>query len=166
MLADTTRESLQEQVLLWKSRLSQYGLRLNLNKTEYLETNRTTYTIEVDGSKLNKTNCFRYLGSRLSSDGGMENEIRARIKATWMRWRGVTGVLCDKRMPICLKSLICMTIVPPVALYGAECWPTTKTTEQKLHVMEIRMLRWTLGFTRLDRIRNTSSDRRGFMVSI
>jgi len=34
--------------------------------------------------------------------------------------------------------------------------PTTKTAEQKLHVMEMRMLRWTLGFTRLDRIRNTS----------
>jgi len=56
MLADTTWERLQEQVLLWKSHLSQYGLRLNLNKTEYLETNLTTHTIEVDGSKLNKTN--------------------------------------------------------------------------------------------------------------
>jgi len=48
ILSDTTRESLQEQVLLWKSRLSQYGLRLNLNKTEYLEANPITYTIEVD----------------------------------------------------------------------------------------------------------------------
>jgi len=81
MLADTTRESLQEHILLWKNRLSQYGLHLNLNKTEYLETNPTTYTIEVDGSKLNKTSCFRYLGSRLSSDGGMEDEIRTGIKA-------------------------------------------------------------------------------------
>jgi len=31
-----------------------------------------------------------------------------------------------------------------------------KTAEQKLHVMEMRMLQWTLGFTRLDQIRNTS----------
>jgi len=74
----------------------------------------------------------------------MENEIRARIKAAWMRWKEVTGVLCDKRMTICLKSPIDKTIVRPVALYGAECWPITKTAEQKLHVMEMRMLRWTL----------------------
>jgi len=121
MLADTTRESLQEDILLWKSRYSQYGLRLNLNKTENLETNPTTYTIEVNGSKLNETNCFRYLGSRLSSDGGMENEIRVRINAVCMRWREVTGILCDKRKPVCLKSLIFKTAVRPVALYGAEC---------------------------------------------
>jgi len=69
----------------------------------------------------------------------------------------VTGVLCDKRMSICLKSLIYKNIVQPVALYGAECWPTTKTAEEKLHVMEMRMLQRTLGFTQLDRIRNTST---------
>jgi len=73
-----------------------------------------------------------------------------------MKWREVTAVLCDKRMPIRLKSLIYKTVVRPVALYGAECWQTTKTTDEKLHVMEMRMLRCALGFTRLDRIRNTS----------
>jgi len=51
----------------------------------------------------------------------MENEIRTRIKAAWMRWREVTGVLCDKRMQICLKLLIYKTIVQPVALQGTEC---------------------------------------------
>ena len=43
----------------------------------------------------------------------------------------------------------------PVALYGAEYWPTTKTTEHLLLVMEMRMLGRTLGLTRFDRIRNT-----------
>jgi len=43
MLADTTRESLQARVLIRKSRLSEYGLRMN--KTEHLETNRTTHII-------------------------------------------------------------------------------------------------------------------------
>ena len=43
-----------------------------------------------------------------------------------------------------------------VALYGAKCWPTTKTTKHLLHVMEMRMPRWILGFTRFDGIRNTT----------
>ena len=85
----------------------------------------------------------------------MDNETRTRIKAAWIRWRDVIGVLRDKRMATRLKSLVYKTVVRPVALYGTECRPTTKTTKHLLHVMEIRMLRWTLSFTRFDRIRNT-----------
>ena len=53
-----------------------------------------------------------------------------------------------------LKSKIYRSVVRPVALYGAECWPATKEVEARLSVMEMRMLRWTAGVTRLDRIRN------------
>uniref|UniRef100_W5NMA5 Uncharacterized protein n=1 Tax=Lepisosteus oculatus TaxID=7918 RepID=W5NMA5_LEPOC len=40
------------------------------------------------------------------------------------------------------------------ALYGTECWPTTKKHEQALHTMEMKMLRWNLGLTRLDHVMN------------
>ncbi|VDP38831.1 unnamed protein product [Heligmosomoides polygyrus] len=39
-------------------------------------------------------------------------------------------------------------------MYGAECWPATKEVETRLNVMETKMLRWTAGATRMDRIRN------------
>ncbi|VDO98221.1 unnamed protein product [Heligmosomoides polygyrus] len=39
-------------------------------------------------------------------------------------------------------------------MYGAECWPATKEVETRLSVMEKKMLRWTVGVTRMDRIRN------------
>ncbi|XDV46099.1 hypothetical protein PO909_014052 [Leuciscus waleckii] len=63
-------------------------------------------------------------------------------------------VLCDRRMPIRLKSKIYKIIVRPVALYGAECWPATAKHGQLLHAMEMRMLRWSLGLTRLDHVMN------------
>ncbi|VDP57008.1 unnamed protein product [Heligmosomoides polygyrus] len=66
----------------------------------------------------------------------------------------MTGVLCDRKIPERLKSKIYKTIVRPVAMYGAECWPATKEVETRLSVMETKMLRWTAGVTRLDRIRN------------
>ncbi|EYB83101.1 hypothetical protein Y032_0342g3016 [Ancylostoma ceylanicum] len=53
-----------------------------------------------------------------------------------------------------LKSKIYRTVLRSVVLYGAECWPTTLKHEQTLHAMEMRMLRWTQGLTRLDRVRN------------
>ncbi|VDO65843.1 unnamed protein product [Heligmosomoides polygyrus] len=46
------------------------------------------------------------------------------------------------------------TVIRPVAMYGAECWPATKEVETRLSVMETKMLCWTAGVTRMDRIRN------------
>jgi hypothetical protein len=39
-------------------------------------------------------------------------------------------------------------------LYGAECWPTKKRHVQQLSVVEMRMLHWICGHTRMDRVRN------------
>ena len=39
-------------------------------------------------------------------------------------------------------------------LYGAETWRSKKSEEKKLDVTEMRMLRWTCGVTKLDKIRN------------
>ena len=39
-------------------------------------------------------------------------------------------------------------------MYGAETWAVKKAQEQKLDVVEMRMLRWMSGVTKLDRIRN------------
>ncbi|KAK6737445.1 hypothetical protein RB195_019880 [Necator americanus] len=65
-----------------------------------------------------------------------------------------TGVLCDKKVPVRLKSKIYRTVVRPVALYGCECWPTTKALERVLHALEMRMLRWTIGVTLKEKVSN------------
>ncbi|KAG5626964.1 hypothetical protein H5410_012182, partial [Solanum commersonii] len=44
--------------------------------------------------------------------------------------------------------------IPCHLLYGAECWPVKNAHVQKMHVAEMRMLRWMCGHTRSDKIRN------------
>ncbi|VDO20109.1 unnamed protein product [Heligmosomoides polygyrus] len=39
-------------------------------------------------------------------------------------------------------------------MYGAECCSATKEAESRLSVMETKMLRWMVGVTRMNRIRN------------
>jgi hypothetical protein len=43
-----------------------------------------------------------------------------RIKANWLKWRQASGVLCDPRVPLNLKSKFYRTAIRPTMLYGAE----------------------------------------------
>jgi hypothetical protein len=155
LLAAEERQRLQEQAQEWNDRLAEYGLHLNVKKTEYMECGpQTDGTIQIDNQDLNKVEQFKYLGSLVNSNCDTLLDARARVNAAWMKWRQVTGVLCDRKMPTHLKAKIYKTVVRPVALYGTECWPATAKHEQALHTMEMRMLRWTLGLTRLDHVMN------------
>ena len=161
LLMDEERQELQHQTQQWKNRLDENGMRLNTTKTEYMECGpKTDGSINISGEDLKKATQFKYLGSIISSDGDTLPDARARVNAAWMKWRQVTGVLCDRQMPIRLKAKIYKTVVRPVTLYGSECWPATSRHEQVLHAMEMKMLRWGLGLTRFDHILNDDVRRR------
>ncbi|KAK6756187.1 hypothetical protein RB195_014530 [Necator americanus] len=84
LLASESRDDLQKQVQSWKDRLQQYGLRLNTSKTEYSAECGPRIedgSIRVDGKELNKVNCFKYLGSKLTSTGDIDQEGRACVNA-------------------------------------------------------------------------------------
>ena len=82
--------------------------------------------VSLDGQVVPRKDTFRYLGSMLQEDGGIDEDVNHRIKAGWMKWRQASGILCDKRVPQKLKGKFYSTAVRPAMLYGAECWPTKR----------------------------------------
>nr|CDJ87499.1 RNA-directed DNA polymerase (reverse transcriptase) domain containing protein [Haemonchus contortus] len=155
MLASEDKSELESQVQTWSDRLAMLGLRLNVKKTEYLTTDPSEPgSIMISGIKLTRTTTFKYLGSAIASDGSLGFETNSRVNAAWLKCRLMTGVLCDKNILEPLKSKIYRTVIRQVAIYGAECWPATKEVEVCFSVMETKLLRWTAGVTRLDRISN------------
>ena len=84
----------------------------------------------------------------------MEKEVNHRIQCGWNNWRKVSGVICDRRVPIRLKGKVHKTVVRPALTYGLEAAPVKKTEEKKLDVAEMKMLRWMSGVTRKDKIQN------------
>ena len=76
------------------------------------------------------------------------------MQTGWLGWRKVSGVMCDKRVSTKMKGKMYKTVVRPAMLYGLETVPLTKREVAKLEVAEMRMLRFSLGVTRLDRIKN------------
>ena len=55
-----------------------------------------------------------------------------------------------------MKGKVYKTVVRPALLYGLETVATMKKQETELEVAELRMLRWSLGATRMDRIPNAT----------
>ena len=93
------------------------------------------------------------MGSTVSSDGRCE-EVRRRIQAGWTSWKKVSGVLCDRKLSAMVKGKMYKSVVRPAMLYGMETVAVTERQVEKKEVAELKMVRWALGVTRKDKIRN------------
>ena len=63
-------------------------------------------------------------------------------------------MICDRRLSACTKGKVYKTVVRPTMLYGSETVPLTKKQEAELAVAKLKMLRFSLGVTRMDKIKN------------
>ena len=77
----------------------------------------------------------------LQKDGDIDEDVKHRISASWLKWRQASGVLCDRRVPQKLKGKFYRKAIRPAMLYGAECWTTKRQYVQHLSVAQMRMLR-------------------------
>ena len=157
-LVACTEEELQEKVQKWQRNLSRGGLKMSVEKSEVLVSERggksEVKIKENKGKELRQVEHFKYLGSEIEAEGGVLGAVKQRVKAAWAKWREVTGVICDRKIPRKLKCRIYKTVVRPVLLYGGECWAVRKKEEELLRRTEMRMLRWILGVSLKDRLMN------------
>ena len=125
-LGGEDRKVVEEQANLWTARLEKYGLKVSREKTVYMVAKFSKKEGDVQsevavGSSLLKTvTSFRYLGSIIHDGGAVEEEVQSRVSAAWSKWREVSGVVCDKKMPIQLKCKVYKAVVRPVLLFGVE----------------------------------------------
>ncbi len=73
---------------------------------------------------------FKYLASIFTSEGGSQADVNNRIIIGWMKWKEVSGVMCDKKMPVKLKDKVFKTIIRAAMTYGSECWAVKKKDTQ------------------------------------
>ena len=105
------------------------GLKINVDKMKVFRLNAR---IKTNGTDVEDTDSFVYLGATVNKLGGAEQDIRSRLgKARsvfhWLSkvWR--TGVFCrETKMRIFKSNIIA------VLLYGYETWRMTKADEKRL----------------------------------
>ena len=99
----------------------------------------------MDDTKVLRAKEFNYLGSTVQKSGSCEREIESRVQAGWNRWRKVSGVICDRRLPAEAKGKVYSSVVIPAMMYGLETVAITKKQLEEMEVAEMKMLRSAMG---------------------
>ena len=145
VLCESTREEAEEQLELWRNAIENKRLRVSRNNTEYLPPPSCHDKVKLGGEDIKNVTTFKYIGSMFDAEGGTTTDCKNRVRLAWNKWREVTGVICDKKVPIKLKHKIYKTVIRPTMTYGAECWTMKKKDEMLMNKTEMRMLRWVQG---------------------
>ena len=149
-----------------------FGLQISLGKTEVLhqpapKTAPKAPSINIEGETLANTNCFKYLGSIISSDGTLDKEIDARIsKASQALGRLKHKILKQHNIRLQTKLKVYKAVVLPSLLYGCESWTLYRRQLNQLEKFHQRALRSILGIHWQDRITNLEVLERSNSTSI
>ena len=138
---------------------NKFSLKINIKKTEALYQPNSTRTREedimVDGNKLNSVLEFTYLGSTISSNGCIDDEIQRRVaKASASFGRLCQRLWNNHHVSMWVKRKVYHAIVLSTLLYGAEAWTVYRRQVKKLHAFMMRHLRSIMRITWMDKVTN------------
>jgi len=96
--------------------------------------------MKIDNSFIERVEEFRYLGTTLTNQNSIQEEIKSRLKSGNACYYLVQNLLSSRLLSKNLKIKIYRTIILPVILYGCETWSLTLREERRLRVFENRVL--------------------------
>ena len=156
VICEETKEKVERRIESWKYALERTGMKVSRSKTKYLCINggNDDETVKMKDAKVPRVKEFKYLGSTVQESGGCEREVRKRVQAGWNGWRRVLRVICDRKLSARVKGKVYSSVVRPAMMYGLETVAVTKKQVEEMEVAEMKMLRFTMGVTRNNKIRN------------
>ena len=118
------------------------GLKSSTKKTKHLRMNsRTEAAIMLNGEEIEDIEDFTYLGSKMTTSGDTEKEIRTRISKVSQAFATLRSTWRSRNVSTKTKIRLLKSNVLSTILYGAESWKMTKTISHKLEVFQNISLR-------------------------
>jgi sorting nexin-29 len=126
------------------------GLEENADKTKYMvrcwdRNAGRDHSVKIDNSCIERVEEFKYLGTMLTDQNSVEEEIRSRLKLGNACYHSVENLLFSWMLSKYFKIMIHRNIILPVVLYGCETWSLTMREECRLRVFDNRVLRRVFG---------------------
>ncbi|XP_024052555.2 uncharacterized protein LOC112104472, partial [Terrapene carolina triunguis] len=167
-----TENDLQHIVNKFAEASQLFGLTISLGKTEVLHqsapgSNASVPSISIDGTQLKVVENFKYLGSVISSDGSLDNEINARISNASQALGCLrVKVLNHHNIRMSTKLLVYRAVVLSSLLYGCETWTLYRRHIKQFEAFHMRCLRNIMKIRWQDKVPNLEVLERAQMTSI
>ena len=109
------------------------GLKININKTKVMRFNAASEEkVIVNGEELEDVDSFVYVGAKVSTAGGADDDITSRLCKARAVFGKLSGVWKSSILSKSTKIRLFKSNVIAVLLYGCESWRMTKGDEAKL----------------------------------
>ena len=101
------------------------------------------HSMKIDNSSIERVEELKYLGTTLTNQNSIQEEIKSRLKLGNACYYSVQSLLSSRLLSknLKIKIRVYRTIILPVVLYGCETWSLTLREERRLRVFENRVLR-------------------------
>jgi len=90
-----------------------------------------SHNIKIDNSSLERVEELKCLGTTLTNQNSIQEEIKSRLKSGIACYRWVQNLLSSRLLSKNIRIKIYGTITSPVVLYGCETWSFTFIEEQR-----------------------------------
>ena len=143
-------QSLEEMFHQIKSKGEEMGLKINVDKTKYMQMSRqgeheSTQDLKLDDCVFQRVQAFPYLGVDLNDKARMMDEIEKRIMAGNRAYYANLKLLRSTLLSRTTKVRLYRTLIRPIVTYGAETWVISTVAANKLRVFERKILRKIFG---------------------
>ena len=156
VICEETRKEVARRLEFWRYALERSGMKVSRSKTKYLCINdgNDNETVKMEDTKVSRVKEFKYLGSTVQESSSSEREMKRRVQPGWKGWKKVSGAICETMLPARVKGKVYSLVVRPAMVYIRETVAVTKKQVKEMEVAGMKMLRFAMGMTRKDKIRN------------
>ena len=92
---------------------------------------------EIDGETVERVSDFILGGSKITSDGDCNHEIRRLLLLGRKVMTNLDSILKSRDITLPRKVRLVKAMVFPVVMYGCESWTVRKTEHQKIDAFEL-----------------------------
>ncbi|KAL5007014.1 hypothetical protein ScPMuIL_015820 [Solemya velum] len=164
-LLSNLENNMQDKTSRLQQNAASIGLNINIKKTEVMALNcRVPPDIEINGNHLKCSSSFTYLGSTVTSEGGVDKDIQSRIGKARGAFVKLHNFWRSRNISRKTKMKLYNSCVLSVLLYGAECWRMTERDISRLSTFDNNCLRkicrifWPQKITNIELHRTTGSE--------